>query len=740
MYSKQKLDYQTYYQNRIGTAEIDINSAIVGRQTDLLMTYKVGELGIGNNGSLKVLFRISTDIPDVQFEEKDKFNYVKLWSTKQDVHFIGYSRTNGAKGMIFQRPWTNGFTIFVKNGFLSEGDKISIQFKKWRMQTYLEKSFEFKIIVDPFAVGKYIEMLHNPTVQIVPDKVAKLVVISPTTVEANKRFNFLIKIEDQWGNPCIKQSGFFEIINYKIFGLKNSQVSFRQGKALVVGVLTKENTTFYIEAKYKKYFAISNPITTVNKNSLKTYWADLHWQSEETQGTNPLIDNTEFAKEYALLDVVSCQGNDFLVDNQLWKKTKAMAKKYSKEQNFLFFLGYEWSGQGGKGGDRNVIYLENNAAIHRVSHALVNGFSDIQTDCLTVEELLEKLKDQKVLMIAHVGGRCSELDKHDENIERLIEIHSDWGTFEWFYFEALERGYQVGVVANSDNHNGRPGSSYPGLEEFDCQGGLTGILAPALDKKTIFNALHKRHCYATTGARIGLDVKCVYQTKVKHDEALIGEKLPGGSSPIELKINCYGASPIEKLEIFNKSKVIHSFYQSMPKNSKFLKITWAGSAQKGKNRRQEWNSRIFFWDIKLKFKGIKIKSLEKLNIFHQTEINNAKDSLIINSHTTGNTQGVILELSKNSGHCDLDVNGFKHEIDLCEQPIIIQTNDLQGKIELTKTFENNNLRMLSYKYKLKDVVFDKHNAFWIKITQRDGHMLWTSPLYFSLPKVEKVLR
>jgi len=82
-----------------------------------------------------------------------------------------------------------------------------------------------------------------------------------------------------------------------------------------------------------------------------------------------------------------------------------------------------------------------------------------------------------------------------------VEVHSDWGTFEWLVQDALEQGYRVGILANSDGHKGRHGASHPGASLFGAYGGLSCILAKNLGRAAIFEALRKRHHYATTGCR-----------------------------------------------------------------------------------------------------------------------------------------------------------------------------------------------------------------------------------------------
>ena len=86
-----------------------------------------------------------------------------------------------------------------------------------------------------------------------------------------------------------------------------------------------------------------------------------------------------------------------------------------------------------------------------------------------------------VLLIPHVGGRYADIVSfHDRALEKVVEIYSDWGRFEWLLEDALRQGYRVGVVANSDGHKGRPGASHPGASTFGewPTPSITFVIAP----------------------------------------------------------------------------------------------------------------------------------------------------------------------------------------------------------------------------------------------------------------------
>ena len=114
-------------------------------------------------------------------------------------------------------------------------------------------------------------------------------------------------------------------------------------------------------------------------------------------------------------------------------------------------------------------------------------------------------------MFAHVGGRYADIRmSHNGRTERSVEVHSDWGTFEWLLEDAFDSGYRVGILANSDGHKGRHGASHPGASLFGAYGGLSCLLAPELSRRGLAEALRRRHHYATTGSRVILDARACF--------------------------------------------------------------------------------------------------------------------------------------------------------------------------------------------------------------------------------------
>ncbi len=253
--------------------------------------------------------------------------------------------------------------------------------------------------------------------------------------------------------------------------------------------------------------ATSNPMR-VDDDGPRAWWGDLHGQSAETIGINTADDWFRFARDKAFLDVCAHQANDFQITSPFWARLQEVSARWDEPGRFVTLPGYEWSGNTAVGGDRNVYFRHEGRPIRRSSHALLTDRSDTDTDATTATALFEALASEDAVAYAHVGGRWADLSvAHDGRIERAVEIHSDWGTFEWLLHDALRLGHRVGVVANSDGHKGRPGASWPGASTFGAYGGITCFFTERLDRDGIFEAIRARRTVATTGCRIDLGVR-----------------------------------------------------------------------------------------------------------------------------------------------------------------------------------------------------------------------------------------
>jgi hypothetical protein len=408
------------------------------------------------------------------------------------------------------------------------------------------------------------------------------------------------------------------------------------------------------------------------------------------------------------------------------------------------FPGYEWSGNTGLGGDRNVMFLNEGRQIHRSHHALIDDLSDVKTDANSADDLFKMLKGEDVIVFAHIGGRYADIKMaHDARIERSVEVHSDWGTFEWLVHDAFEQGYRVGILANSDGHKGRHGASHPGASLFGAYGGLSCLLATGLSRQELADALRKRHHYATTGCRMLLDTRATFAadaelyaddpnlgatTSKKVKSAMMGDIVRSGEREVTFNIDVHASAPIERIEIRNRLATLETFRPFAEKSlGRRIRVIWEGSEYRGRGRQTVWDGgctltgnsfekvrTINFWNLD--------KKLEQL----------APGQLKWGGLTTGGFAGFDAWLADpQAGTLQIDTALVKTEIKIADIGIedrVFANGGIKRQLRVFRLpDENTHTRVqLERRIKLTD---QGDNALYVCVTQEDGHLIWSSPIY-----------
>ena len=85
------------------------------------------------------------------------------------------------------RPWDRTLQIKVVKGFMKEGDSITIRFgvtdhgsPGMRLQTFCEKRFEFRVLIDPIATYNFQTLSSQPFIRIVPGPPVRWLAVVPS--------------------------------------------------------------------------------------------------------------------------------------------------------------------------------------------------------------------------------------------------------------------------------------------------------------------------------------------------------------------------------------------------------------------------------------------------------------------------------------------------------------------------------------------------------------------------------
>ncbi len=734
--------FTDYRAAEIGSVTLTPDGPVeAGSFASFTLVFTAGRFGMDDTGSIRICTRQVSDTGRPQFTNPTAPNFTTA------------EASNGAKltlefhPKLAMRPWSRTLTVTVARGFLSPGDTITVRLGDQRqgspglrMQTYCEERFHFLTLADVFATCNWALLPNQPWVPVVPGPAVRKLAILPTCRAPGENFSLLLRADDRWGNPAAMPAGIHQLgASQVITGLPDSFVWPEGARAHRIDGLSTAAATAAVVLWND---TPSNPMR-VGDTVLTPYWADLHGQSGETVGTGHIDSLARYARDLAGVDAICHQGNDFQITPEGWADFNRAFAEFDQPGRFVFLPGYEWSGNTALGGDRNVIFPEEGRTIRRSCHALVENLDDHATDALDARELHAALRAEKrpVLCIPHVGGRYANLHyAHDRMLERAVETHSDWGTFDWLLTDAFDVGARVGIVANSDGHKGRQGASHPGGSQFGSYGGLTCLLATELSRAGIFDALRRRHHYATTNAaRVHADARVTLATAAaQHVDdpalggapdghtttAMMGDILAGVADDTALlTAEIMAASPIERVELRNRHELIEVLRPQVPLGLR-LRVVWEGSEYRGRGRETEWKGEISVSGTT--WSGV--KPINKFNLDHPFAAD--ATTLRFEGVTTGGFQAMEAQLASLDGTLTIATNLVQASVNLRDllageavweagglgrrMRAFLLPDEAPGSMRIERTIA---LRS------------DADNAIYLRATFEDGSVLWTSPIY-----------
>ncbi len=712
------------------------------------LTYTVGEYGLDDTGAIKVVHNFTNDGGRLQFDDPRAMNYVTA------------STSNGAKLQLcwepygHQRPWDKALRLSVQGGFMRAGDTITIVYGDtsggspgYRLQTFCESSFVFKVLVDPCATGHFLPLPDSPSISLVAGEPNLWKAILPSLRRPGETFSLGIKAEDMWGNPTGNVRGrLFLKPSEPIQELPEFVDCATGNRAIRIDGLRVEAecvVTVDVLDQDRNVLVHSNPLAIQN-GPVAAYWGDLHGQSGETVGINPIREYFEFARDLAFLDVTSHQANDFQVKNSFWAQINALSRELEVQGEFIVFPGYEWSGNTPVGGDHNVFFRHEGRQIRRSSHALLTDRSDLETDVSTSEKLFAALQGEDCVVYAHVGGRPADISiAHDPVLRTAVEVHSDWGTFEWIMTDSFDLGYRLGLVCNSDGHKGRPGASYPGASQFGAFGGLTCFLTNSLSRDAIFECLRRRHHYGTTGCRMHLDVRAkvdgpgqLYTRDPRHHdvgpvevgEVMMGDIAQVDDDMVELIVNVHAHGPIERIDVLNGADTVATLrgYEKADLGAR-VRVVWQGAEYRGRGRQTSWRGKAVF-------DGARITGFDRINAWNPERhlALDGDNAVSFDTITTGNFGGFDVWLEEgDDASLSIETDHVCGTVDLAQiglEDYVLDAGGLDRKIRIFRLPDRQDRSNLSATLKVP-LKARGDNQIWVRVTTEDGYNAWSSPMF-----------
>lgn len=488
------------------------------------------------------------------------------------------------------------------------------------------------------------------------------------------------------------------------------------------------------------------------------FWADLHNHNEVGYGKGSLDRSYQIAKA-GLLDAYAFTVHGYWPDIpkedqkiaqyhkdgfekvlKQWPTVRDKANTENKDNDFVAFVAFEWHSS--NCGDYCIIMPGEEGEICAAE---------------SLRELQNFVKKHKAIMIPHhiaykQGWRGINWKSVSSEVSPVAEVFSEhacsmesdscWpmllhsmGGVEHSqtFIEQLRKGRIMGVCASTDNHYGHPGSYGEGL---------TGIWAENLSRNSILSALKKRHCYAVTGDRIGLQVSMA--------DGMMGDII-SADTPRHLRYEVKAFNSIEFVKIFKNGNCVDiqiPELQSDDLNEKkeksyIVRLDFGWGPMTALDT-VDWNIRLAidngrFGDINPCFSGGAASS-DKINgikSYSEQEIYIEAFTSRLNPNPTS---GVALRIDGTSdSRIDVDIeafeNGKKVKCTLSASISELLRKDLWSSI--SKRFSAPKIRLghalenteVSLNYQWTDPEPSENDFYLVKVQQKNGHIAWSSPIW-----------
>ena len=391
--------------------------------------------------------------------------------------------------------------------------------------------------------------------------------LGPSIARPGEPFALHLTAYDRNHNVCTQYAGAVELRDETalLTGLP-SRIELgpeNSGLAIIEDVKARAPGLIRIEGHDSEHglCTLSNPVLIQSDPESLLLWGDLHSHSWGDVSMGLMDDPTPIlhpsgrhaqARGQARLDFAApgpMAPPDQTHRPAVWEAHQAAYRANDEPGTYVPFLAGE--AHPSVGGDRNVVFRD-----WEERHA--PAWADMD---YLVETYGER---EDVLLEAHVGGGPADWDAYPTVHEPVVEVASGHGSAEWLLQRALRHGHRPAVIASGDTHlpllaapmsahlfRGRFGNH---LNIRDCAigcGPVAAVRAPLCERHVIWDAVMSRRTYASTGARIILDVQA--------NGHPAGSKVEIDGKP-RITVTAHACAPIERIDLIRDDRALAAWY------------------------------------------------------------------------------------------------------------------------------------------------------------------------------------
>jgi hypothetical protein len=341
-------------------------------------------------------------------------------------------------------------------------------------------------------------------------------------------------------------------------------VRFRAGRAEIRGLRFRTPGWHTLTLEGAGLFSPSYPIRVeAERPDDRIYFGEMHGHTLDCDATFPAAEHFRYARQVAGLDFCALGSHvEYFGTAEAWRRYLAEATRAHAPGRFITFYGYEWAVQG----HTNAYFMREQDVAAVYGSRLLRGRHPLdeppfRTPANRETVFLRRLRrsGRPVLAIAHF--HTCYADPVDTSVLRLHEVYSmhQQNPRDTTLQAVLGRNIRVGVVAGSDSHRLPSGSLCPDPDRLWRQAlvvdgapasgsiqkkpGLQAVMAPALERQTLWDAMRARRTYGTTGARMILFFTV-------NGEPMGRELKTDGRGCLDIRLKAAGTAPFTEARVF----------------------------------------------------------------------------------------------------------------------------------------------------------------------------------------------